>query len=201
MVDNRLRLIDCSAIKADVDLYRCKKNKRDGNDKTDIDRGTSDPDASTGYKSGSNKWYGYKSGIIIDAESEIVTAVKTTTASIADTDHLEDLVERDIAASGGAKRICGDKGFLGHKDFLGQKKIMDNIIRRNNMKIPKRLIYWLDKKIRPIIEHKFAEGKKLHGLAKARYRGRWRVHIQSLMIYLTTNLKKIVNFLSPIMVK
>jgi IS5 family transposase len=201
MIDNRLRLIDCTAVKADVDLYRCKKDKKDNNDKTFIDRNTSDPDASTGYKTASSKWYGYKSGIMMDAESEIVTAVETTTARIADTDHLESLVEKDKSASGGAKRICGDKGFVGHNGFLKQNKMINNIIRRVNMKIPKRLIYRLDKMVRPIIEHKFAEGKKQHGLAKARYRGRWRVHIQSLIIYLTINLKKIVNFLSPILVK
>lgn len=200
LVDNRLRLIDCSAIKADVDLYRCKKDRKDDNDKSYIDRNTSDPDASTGYKSASSKWYGYKSGIIIDAESEIVTAVETTTAKIVDTDHLENLVDKDKVASGGAKRICGDKGFVGHDKFLKRNKMINNIIRRDNMKKPRRLIYKLDKNIRPIIEHKFAEGKKYHGLAKARYRGRWRVHIQSLIIYLTINLKKIVNYLSPIAV-
>jgi len=201
LVDNRLRLIDCSAVKADVDLYRCKKDKRDDSDKTYIDRNTTDPDASIGYKSANSKWYGYKSGIMIDAESEIVTAVETTSAKVADTDHLEALVEKDEAASGGAKRICGDKGFLGHDEFLKQKKIINNIIRRDNMKKPRRLIYYLDKMVRPIIEHKFAEGKKLHGLGKARHRGRWRVHIQSLIIYLTINLKKIVNSLSPITAK
>lgn len=198
MIDNRLRLIDCTAVKADVDLYRCKKDKKDGNDKTYIDRNTSDPDASTGYKSASSKWYGYKSGILIDAESEIVTAVETTTARVADTDHLESLVIKDKVSTGGAKRICGDKGFLGHAEFLKLRKIINNVIRRENMKKPKRLIYRLDKMIRPIIEHKFAEGKKLHGLGKARYRGRWRVHLQSLIIYLTINLKKIVNFLFPV---
>lgn len=201
LVDNRLRLIDCSAVKADVDLYRCKKERRDNDDRSYIDRNTSDPDASTGYKSANSKWYGYKSGIMMDAESEIVTAVETTTAKVADTDHLATLVGKDKDASGGARRICGDKGFLGHNEFLKQNKMVDNIIRRDNMKIPRRAIYYLDKMVRPIIEHKFAEGKKYHGLGKARYRGKWRVHIQSLIIYLTMNLKKIVNYLCPIAAK
>lgn len=201
LIDNRLRLIDCTAVKADVDLYRCKKDKQDDNDKKYIDRNTSDPDASTGYKTPTNKWYGYKSGIMIDASSEIITAVETTTAGIVDNNHLENLVEKDIITSGGAKRICGDKGFLGHAEFLSKKKIINNVIRRVNMKKPKRLTYQLDKMVRPIIEHKFAEAKKYHGLSKTRYRGRWRVHIQSLIIYLTINLKKIVNFISPIMNK
>ena len=202
LVDNRLRLIDCSAIKAKVDLYRCRKAKKDNNDdQSYLDQNTTDPEASVGCKTKKSKWYGYKSGIIMDAESEIVTAVKTTTAKIADTNHLQDLVKRDKDVSGGTKRICGDKGFLGHNRFLSQNNIVNNIIRRDNMKKPRRLLYYLDKTIRPIIEHKFAEGKKYHGLDKARYRGRWRVHIQSLLIYLTMNLKKIVNYLCPIAAK
>jgi IS5 family transposase len=198
LLDNRLRLIDCSSIKADVDLYRCKKDKRDDDDHTFIDRNTSDPDASTGYKSPKSKWYGYKSGIMLDPSSEIVTAVTTTTAKTADTDHLEALVERDKRSSGGAKRICGDKGFLGHGEYLKEHETTDNVIRRDNMRKPRRLSYCLDKLVRPIIEHKFAEGKKYHGLGQARYRGKWRVHIRSLLIYITMNLKKIVNYLCPI---
>lgn len=197
LVDNRLRLIDCSAIKAKVDLHRCAQNRKDKNNNTYIDRSSPDPEASIGRKAGGSKWYGYKSGIMVDAESEIVTAVKTTSAKIADNKHLQSLIIGDKTASGGAKRICGDKGFLGHSQFLHQNKITDNIIRRKNMKQPRRLIYYLDKKVRPIIEHKFAEGKKYHGLGKAKYWGKWRVHIQSLLIYLTMNLKKIVNYLCP----
>ena len=197
MIDSRLRLIDCTAIKANVDLYKCTQTKKDDDDDNYINRNTPDQDASTGHKTVHKKWYGYKSGIMIDAESEIVTAVETTTARIHDVAHLESLVRKDITASGGAKRLCGDKGFVGKHEFLKQNKIIDNTIKRDNMKKPKRLLYYLDKMVRPIIEHKFAEGKNLHGLGKARYLGRWKVHIQTLMIYLTMNLKKIVNFLIP----
>lgn len=201
LIDDKLRLIDCTAIKGSVDLCRCAKDKRDENDKSFIDRNSSDPDASTGHKSAKSKWHGYKSGITIDAESEIVTAVETTTAKVADTEHLEILVKKDTAVSGGAKRLCGDKGFIGHNEFLRERQIINNVIRRDNMEKPKRRSYLLDKLIRPIIEHKFAEGKKYHGLGKAKFRGRWRVHIQSLLIYLVMNLKKIVNFLSPLTAK
>lgn len=198
LLDKRLRLIDCTAVKAKVDLYRCKKDKQDDDDHGFIDRNTPDPDASTGYKSAKDKWYGYKSGIVMDPNSEIVTAVETTTAKVADTNHLEPLVDKDISSSGGSKRICGDKGFQGHHQFLKNRKIMNNVIRRDNMKKPWRLIYRLDKMVRPIIEHKFAEGKKLHGLGKAKYWGRAKIHIQMLLTYMAMNLKKIVNSLMPI---
>jgi len=198
LVDSRLRLIDCTAITANVDIYRCTKTKQADNDSDYINRSTPDKEASTGHKTAHKKWYGYKSGIIIDAESEIVTAVETSTASRHDVEHLESLVEKDIATSGGAQRLGGDKGFVGKDTFLKDKNIINSIIRRNNMKQPRRLSYKLDKMVRPIIEHKFAEGKNLHGLGKAKYWGRLKVHIQTLLIYLTMNLKKIVNFLVPI---
>ena len=201
MVDNRLRLIATTAIKADVDLYRCKKDKWDDNDKTYIDRNTTDPDASTGRKSVHAIWYGYKSGIELDPVSDIVTAVTTTTAKEADVGHLRPLSEQDKRNAGQPKRLCADKGFVGEDVYLKENKIMNNVIRRDNMKKPRRLSYYLDKIVRPIMEHKFAEGKKNHGLGKARYRGRWRVHIQSLLVYITMNLKKIVNSLCPIEAK
>jgi len=54
---------------------------------------------------------------MLDAESEIVTAVETTTAKVPDSDHLENLVSQDKQITGGGKRICGDKGFLGHSQL------------------------------------------------------------------------------------
>jgi hypothetical protein len=64
------------------------------------------------------------------------------------------------------------------------------------MAIPRRKSYHCDKLKRPIVERKFSEGKNCHHLGKARYWGRLKIHIQSLLIYLTANLKKIANFLS-----
>ena len=46
------------------------------------------------------------------------------------------------------------------------------------------------------IERKFGEAKKWHGLAKARYRQRWRVAIQSFMTFSVINIKKIAALLA-----
>lgn len=46
------------------------------------------------------------------------------------------------------------------------------------------------------IERKFGEVKKWHGLARARYRQRWRVAIQSFMTFSVVNIKRIVTLLS-----
>lgn len=42
------------------------------------------------------------------------------------------------------------------------------------------------------IEAKFAETKKHHQMARARYRGRWRVAIQVFMTFIVMNLKKML---------
>ena len=38
----------------------------------------------------------------------------------------------------------------------------------------------------------FAESKQNHGLARARYRGRWKVQIQAYLIAMAQNLKRLV---------
>lgn len=197
LLNDKLRIIDCSAIEAKVDTARLKQEQQGDDDHEYIDRGSPDPEASIGHKSKNKSWYGYKTGIILDAQSEIATAVETTTASPHDVNHLESLVEKDIQTTGGFKRLTGDKGFVGKTEFLKEKGITDNIIRKDNMEQPKRQSYQKDKQQRPSIEHKFAEGKNYHRLGKAKHWGRLKVHIQSLLVYLTMNLKKLVNFLLP----
>ncbi len=48
------------------------------------------------------------------------------------------------------------------------------------------------KKKRPSIEHKFAEGKKYHGMGRARYWGLDKMRIQVFMTAIAINLKRMV---------
>ena len=50
--------------------------------------------------------------------------------------------------------------------------------------------------LRKMIERKFGEAKKWHGLSRARYRGKWRVGIQVIMTFLVMNVKRIVKLLN-----
>lgn len=50
-------------------------------------------------------------------------------------------------------------------------------------------------KLRKMIERKFGEAKKWHGLARARYRGKWKVAIQIIMTFLVMNAKRIARLL------
>jgi IS5 family transposase len=50
-------------------------------------------------------------------------------------------------------------------------------------------------RIRKMVERKFGEAKKWHGMARARYRGRAKVKIQVLMTFLVLNVKRIARLL------
>ena len=49
--------------------------------------------------------------------------------------------------------------------------------------------------IRKMVERKFGEAKKWHGMTRARYRGRAKVKIQVLMTFLVLNVKRIIRLL------
>jgi IS5 family transposase len=48
---------------------------------------------------------------------------------------------------------------------------------------------------RKMVERKFGEAKKWHGMGRARYRGRAKVKIQVLMTFLVLNVKRIARLL------
>lgn len=50
-------------------------------------------------------------------------------------------------------------------------------------------------RIRKMVERKFGEVKKWHGMARARYRERTKVKIQMLMTFLVLNVKRMARLL------
>ncbi|MED4297391.1 IS1182 family transposase, partial [Priestia megaterium] len=89
-----------------------------------------DPDARTGRKSEKRTIQGYKDHIMIDEESEIITAVKVTPANAEDGDQLTDLVTQfhenhDITP----KEVSADKAYWFGKNlhFLHENNIVANI--------------------------------------------------------------------------
>lgn len=199
------RNADATDIKANVDIKRCAKDKKDDNDKTFIDRNTSDSDAKFGRKDSSGKsWYGYKSHTNDDAENGLITAVITTSANKTDESQLIPLVdkERNYRGKDAIKQQGGDKGYVGHTKELEERIIKDYVIPRNNMKKAKEKKdknnhYLHLRKLRYKVEQKYSEAKNRHGMIKAKYRGILKVHLQCLITYLTINLKRIINILTP----
>jgi IS5 family transposase len=199
------RNADSTDVEANVDLKRCAKDKQDEDDHTWVDRNTSDQDARFGKKESNGKgWYGFKSHANDDAETELVTAVGTTGANETDESQLIKLIdkERDYRGEDAIRRQGGDKAYVGHTAELAERGILDYVIPRDNMKQVKarknkNKHYLHLKKLRYKVEQKNSEAKNSHGLAKARYRGIWKVHLQGLLTYLVMNLKRIVNLLMP----
>ncbi|WP_175639464.1 IS1182 family transposase [Metabacillus schmidteae] len=100
-------------------LYSLKKVISDRNDKAK-DRMISvvDPEARTGHKSDMRKIQGYKDHIMIDEESEIITAVKVTPANAEDGDQLMDLVNQFQENHGSLpSELSADKGYWSGKNL------------------------------------------------------------------------------------
>lgn len=202
------RNADATDVRADVDLARCAADKKDDADRTFISHNTSDPDADFGRKSsvpGGKSWYGYKSHTNHDVETELVTAVETTAAAVSDTSILVSLVDKEREARGedAIRKQGGDKGYVGNTETLAARDILDYTIPRDNMyaerERKRRNTQYLYVKYRRYkVEQKQAESKRWHHLGKARYRGRWKVHLQGLLTYLAMNLKRIVTLLLPL---
>jgi len=202
------RIADSTDVKANVDISRCHQNKQGENDKTWIDRNSTDQEARCGKKGNKpngKRWYGYKSHVNQDTETELITAVKTTDAAQTDESMLVPLIEQEQTFRGekAVRKQGGDKAYVGHTEDLQKRGVLDYIIPKENMQEIKKQKqknrhYLHIKYQRHKVERKFAESKRYHHLDQARYRGRYRIHIQSLLIYLTVNLKRITNLLMPI---
>lgn len=203
LLDEKLRIIDSTAVVAKVDVARhlgtAKKNDDDRPDH--LDRRSPDPDARTGHKTPTKTWYGYKVHTSVDPSSDIVTAVATTGANVADVTMLIPLVDQERAVfldrDRPIRQVTGDKGYVGRTEGLHERKILDYTIPRTNM-APKRGTWFRSaRRQRPTIERIFAEGKTNHHLGRSRYWTRWKNHVQSLLVFLAMNLKRITNALKP----
>jgi len=203
LLDEKLRIIDSSAIHAKVDVARHLGSAKDDDDDTPdrLDRRSPDPDARTGHKTANKKWYGYKVHASVDPSSDIVTAVETTSANVADVDMAIPLVDRERAVFPEEKRpirqVTGDKGYVGRTDELAARHILDYTIPRVNMRQKIGTWFHSARRQRPKVERIFAEGKTNHHLGRSRYWTRWKNHIQSLLVFLTMNLKRLTNALQP----
>lgn len=200
------RTVDATDVKANVDTARCAKGKKDDDDHDFVNRNTSDPDARFGSKGkGKKSWYGYKSSTNMDDDTDLVTAVATTDASVPDGAVLPTLVDREQEHRGedAIDEQGGDKGYVGNKEALAKRGVKDYIIPRDNMKTDKAEKdsdprYLELKRHRYKIERKQSEAKNRHGIGYAMYRGLIKVHWQGLITYIAINLKRIANILLPV---
>lgn len=203
LLDETLRIIDSTAVVAKVDVARHLGDAEDDDDNRPdrLDRRSPDPDARIGHKSDTKKWYGYKVHASIDPTSNIVTAVETTSANVSDVDRFVPLLDQECALFPGNKRpvhqATADKAYVGRTRELTARRILDYTIPRVNMRQKIGTWFRCARRQRPKIERIFAEGKTNHHLGKSRYWTRWKNHIQSLLVFLSMNLKRLTNALRP----
>lgn len=203
LLDEKLRIVDSTAVIAKVDVARHLGTAKDADDDRPdrLDRRSPDPDARTGHKTAAKQWYGYKVHASVDPSSDIVTAVKTTSANVADVAMTIPLMDNERALFPTAKRpvrqVTADKAYVGRTKELALRHILDYTIPRTNMRQKRGTWFLSAKKQRPKVERIFAEGKTNHHLGRCRYWTRWKTHIQSLLVFLVMNLKRIVNALQP----
>ena len=208
LVSDKLYIVDSTDIKAKVNMFRVTEERNAGkNDKdssSDMpdkpnDSGgfsTPDPDARFGRKSKTNKFYGYKEHLCVDAESELIVGRTTTPGNELDGNHFQDVIPDNVQP----KVITADKAYDDRKnhDYLAERGIRNGIILRKNHRssytYPVRKSR-IAQRLRPLIEHKNAELKRWHSLARARFWGLLRVSIQSCMAAIAVNCKRMVKLL------
>jgi IS5 family transposase len=188
LVSDRLHIIDATHMTAKVDLFRLKQEHQDGDDDDHyVDHNSPDPDARFGRKSPKKGFYGYKSHMVQDADSEFLVQAATTPGNVPDGAVLSQVAQSQ------AQEMTGDKAYDSktNRTHLAELGVSCGLIpRRRGPGRPRNS--WRE---RPKIERKFAECKQFHGLRQARYWGLEKVTIQTLMVALVVNLKRWVTLL------
>jgi len=199
-VVDQLSLVDATAIKAKVDIYKLKKpGGGDGPESGSAGGGGPDPDARWGKKSKKKPFYGYKAHAAVDDGSELITKVEAMAADAHDGSvfpavhdpHAEGVTADkayDSAANFDLIRESGQLAAIIPKRKRGKKR--GHVSGRYEPW--ERGYYYRMKKRRPRVEHKFADGKLWHGLGVARYWGLAKVRLQVYMTALALNLKRMV---------
>lgn len=198
IVSDKLHIVDATDVRAKVDLYRIKKGYKDKEPDTYIDNHSPDKDARPGKKHKGKRCYGYKAHAIMDAESEIVLNAEAAPANKKEADLFVPL-SKSLSQP---KAMAADKAY-DHQDnhkYLSKNHIRNGIIIRNNhtkgyLKEHIKRVSNVAKSIRPIIEHKFADCKKHHGLSLARYIGLIKMRIQTYMTMLCVNVKRMIKLI------
>lgn len=187
LISDRLSIVDSTHVKAKVDTFKMETRAEH----------TPDKDARYGYKAKNKPFFGYKAHTGIDADSELITKVETTPGNVYDGDVFRKIVDDK------SQMVTADKAYDSKKNhrLLKRKRKRSAIIIKKNRKGKRLKKNQMKAEViaaqreRPKIERKFAELKRYHGLAVARYWGLTKIAIQHLMAAITCNLKRIVKLI------
>lgn len=170
-----------------VDLFWVKKehvNQIHDDDHTYIDRGSPKPEARFGRKSKKKGFSGYKCHMVEDADSELMVQATATPGNVHDGSMLPELIDAH------PREATADEAYDSptNHTYLASPGVVSGIIRRQRHPgRPRR-----SRRERPKIERKFAACKSFHGLRKARCWGLAKVMIQTFMVAIVVNCKRLI---------
>ena len=148
-----------------------------------------DPDAGFTKKHG-RTYFGYKLHIGVDAGSELIRALETSSADLHDGEAFGALVTGDEG------KVYGDKAYGSQKnrDFLSRMGIADALMYKAARNRPlKSWQKWFNKavsEVRSGVERVFGTGKTGYGLGKTRYFGEARVEGDCYTFAIAYNLRR-----------
>lgn len=215
----QIQVVDATHTVADVDVKKDDERKDGGSDAQGDSTRQKPRDESAAWgckgrrrvKTADGKFavvnkmfYGYKTHLSLDAESELITSVVVTQGNRPDGKQFPELVLKDEQVGIEARVYAGDKGYDdgdNHEMLFCRGK--SSALCLNNYrtkKYPEGL--WADLQAsedyqaglreRYKIEQKNAEAKVRHGLDRCRYVGLPKYAVQALMTALAMNLKRMV---------
>jgi hypothetical protein len=138
------------------------------------------------------EWYdGYLLDVMIDADSELITALDVLPANGDEAANAVELVRQEEAAQGNEiEALSIDK--IGFQAWF--KNEYEAEYRRMRRKAQTSR-YAAVRKEHPKIERKLADLVRRHGARRARYRGRWKILRGQLLAATAANVKRIVHLL------
>ena len=226
LVSDQLHIVDATAVRAKVDLFRLRnhassKNKKDSQDPPlpstpppssheFISQYSLDPQARFGHTSPTKKVLGYKAYIQMDESSEIIVSATADSANQQEANHLPELLSQ-IPKSYTPTILLADKAYdtfpnQAHLQELGIASgiLLKRLPRKNPLQPPRfaggrfqsNSEFRALAKRRCRIEHKIAEIKRWHSLRVARFWGLAKTKIQTLLSCTVVNLKRMVKLLT-----
>ncbi|MEK6567230.1 MAG: IS5 family transposase [Candidatus Omnitrophota bacterium] len=198
IISDKLHIIDATVVRAKVDLYRIKEEYSKTEPDTYIDNHSPDKEARPGRTFKGRQFYGFKAHCLLDAESEIIVNTETTGGNVKESTQLPPL----SASVNHPQAITADKAYdcQENHSFVSKNRVRNGIMVKSNhtkeyLEKHLRRVSNIAKRYRNIIEHKFAECKKHHGLRIARYWGLAKMRIQTYMTAICVNVKRMIRLL------
>lgn len=157
-------------------------------------------------------FYGYKMHTSLNAEAELITAVRVTPGNVPDGKEFIELVERDVGQGLPVETYSGDRGYDDSENhFWLANRGLHSALKLNRYRTEKKdghIEVWValrqtahyaaGQKVRYRIERKFGEAKEHHGLRRCRYVGLMGYMIQAYLTAMVLNLKRMVALMTGV---